>query len=138
MKWIKSFFQLSGSEKILLFEAVYYLYLAKISIQIFSFKKIVKYLSKETKDNISPEPELLRNIKFAVSRANKLAFWNNVCLVKSLAARKLLHKRRISSRIYLGLRFENDKKLSAHAWLVCDGFFITPRGDIQFKEIMSF
>ncbi len=80
-------------------------------------------------------PLLLRKISDAVSRANKLAFWKNICLVKSVAARLMLQRRNIGSVMYLGLQFKNGRELVAHAWLVSGKSFITPKGRANYKEI---
>ncbi len=85
------------------------------------------------------DPEFLRQIRNAVSRANKTAIWKNICLVKSFAARFMLQRRRIPSIMYLGLQInkEGEKKLNAHAWLIADDIVITPKLQ-DFKEIYSF
>lgn len=138
VKWIRAFYRLSYSEKQLLIEAVYYMFIAKINIQIFPFKRIVKNLSQNPDFEDSSDIVILQQIRRAIKRANKLAFWRNVCLVQSITARIMLNRRGISSQIYLGLRFEDGKKLAAHAWLKSGSLFITPKGTMQFKEIMRF
>jgi len=80
-------------------------------------------------------PVLLRKISVAVSRANKLSFWKNVCLVKSFTARFMLQRRNIGSVMYLGLQFKNGRELIAHAWLVSGKSYITPKGRTNYKEI---
>lgn len=82
--------------------------------------------------------QLLKEVHIAVERANKIAFWSNVCLVKSFAARIMLQRRGIASSIYLGVTIKDGKELAAHAWLISDGVYVTPRGDSAFKEIYSF
>ena len=83
------------------------------------------------------DPIQLIKIRIAVARANKLAFWKNVCLVKSFAARFMLQRRNIGSVMYLGLQYKNEKELVAHAWLIANEIFITPKGRTQYKEIFS-
>jgi len=73
--------------------------------------------------------EVLHDIRCAVTRANRLAFWANICLVKSLAARMMLQRRNIGSTLYLGLLKNQEKDLVAHAWLMAGGVCITPKGD---------
>lgn len=77
--------------------------------------------------------ELCR-IRDAVRRANKLAFWKNICLVKSFAARFMLQKRKIRSEMFYGLMIK-DKKLEAHAWLIAGDVEITPKGNKEIKAI---
>lgn len=79
----------------------------------------------------------LKKIRHAVSRANKLACWKNICLVKSFAARFMLQRRGIASVMYLGLQIRNGKELFAHAWLVSGEFYVTPKGITDYKKIYS-
>lgn len=82
--------------------------------------------------------QFLKEVRIAVERANKIAIWSNVCLVKSFAARLMLQRRGIASSIYLGVTIKDGKDLAAHAWLISDGLYVTPRGDSAFKEIYNF
>ncbi len=84
---------------------------------------------------MKPNVELLKIIKVAVRRGNKLAIWDNKCLVCSLAARKMLEKRNISSTLHLGVRYANEHKMEAHAWLTVGYFYMTPNTDNSYKEI---
>lgn len=77
----------------------------------------------------------LVRVSRAVARADRLACWENRCLVKSLAARFMLQNRQIGSVLCLGLQVKQEKELAAHAWLESGGVFVTPRGDKAFKEI---
>ena len=82
-------------------------------------------------------PCQLTKIRDTVSRANKLALWKNVCLVKSFAARLMLQRRDIRSVFYLELQIKEHRQLAAHAWLMVAGIAITPKLTDQYKEIFS-
>lgn len=43
--------------------------------------------------------------------------WKSRCLVRALAARAMLSRRGISSKLSLGVLLDDRKKISAHAWL---------------------
>lgn len=85
----------------------------------------------EMRDNV----ELLKTVKVAIRRGNKLAFWDNKCLVCSLAARRMLEKRGISSTLHLGVRYASAHEMEAHSWLTVGDFHVTPNTDNSFKEI---
>ena len=85
----------------------------------------------EMRDNL----ELLKTVKVAIRRGNKLAFWDNKCLASTLAARRMLEKRGISSTLHLGVRYASDHELEAHSWLTVGDFYMTPNGDNSYKEI---
>jgi hypothetical protein len=105
---------------------------------IFPFK-ICKQIFKKNEVLVKrASVQSIKDISIAVERANKIAIWNNVCIVKSFAARFMLQNRGVASTIYLGVTVKNEKKLSAHAWLISQGVYVTPRGDLSIKEIYSF
>ncbi|PHR68772.1 MAG: hypothetical protein COA67_12430 [Lutibacter sp.] len=124
-------------EKILLLEAVFFLFFSKIFLFL-PFKFCVsKAKNKDEQGEVLTFIEL-KKIRNSVYRANKLAFWKNICLVKSFAARFMLLRRNVHSKMYLGLEFKNNKELLAHAWLVSNDFQITPKGKKKYKEIFNF
>lgn len=138
MRLINRFIQLSRSEKRLLIEAIALLLYAWLIVKVIPFSRYRhKYKIICTRE---PEhtPAIARAIKVAISRANKIAFWNNKCLVSSLAARIMLTRRNITSKIYLGIKIIGQKEMTAHAWLMVGNYSITPKGSGNFKEIYNF
>ncbi len=136
VKLLKKIILLPKDEKILFVEAVFFLFFSKVYLFL-PFRKCVKSLRQSNGMNGIADPVLLVKIRVAIARANKLAFWKNVCLVKSFAARYMLQRRNIGSTIYLGLQYKNEKELVAHAWLIAEDVFITPKGRTPYKEIFS-
>lgn len=135
MNKLRKFLRLPIKEKNLLLEAVFYLFFSKILLYI-PFKHCIKCIAPIKKTDVSSVHELVL-IRQAVNRANKLAFWKNICLVQSFAARFMLQRRSIPSELYLGLQFANGKELIAHAWLVSNHLNITPKGKINYKTIFT-
>jgi hypothetical protein len=140
MSRLLSFLRLPILEKTLFAEAVAFLFYAKLLLCVLPFKDCVKKLKILPPATISVDLNEVQVINQAISRANKLAFWKNKCLVSSFAARFMLSRRNIASKLYLGLRFENDTqlKMNAHAWLMVEDFFVTPKGNDGYKEIFRF
>lgn len=138
MNLILKFFKIPINQKRLLIEAIFFLVTSKLILMIFPFK-ICKHIFRKNEVLVKQASvQSIKDIKIAVERANKIAIWSNVCIVKSFAARFMLQNRGIASTIYLGVTLKNEKKLSAHAWLVSQGVYVTPRGDLSIKEIYSF
>jgi hypothetical protein len=129
--------RLSGSEKKYFFEALFYLYSAKILLLLFPFKRIVKFISKKINTTSVPEEEVLRSIKTAMARANRFAFWKNKCIVQSMAARWMLNKRHISSQLSLGVKHDENGKLIAHAWIKVSQFEIIHK-NLNYLELKCF
>ena len=56
---------------------------------------------------------------------SRYTFWESQCLVKAIAAMKMLERRQIESTLYLGTAKDEKGKLIAHAWLRSGPFYIT-------------
>lgn len=72
--------------------------------------------------------ELLKIIQISILRAGKRSPWRTKCFEQALTARMMLKRRKIKSVIFFGVRKAitgEDKKLAAHAWLVCSGYPVT-------------
>jgi hypothetical protein len=127
MNFLKKFFDFSADEKLMFFEALVFLYLAKMMLIILPFRICIKTLKKGEFESISGTGKV-RAVKSAIDRANRLAFWKNVCLVQSFAARWMLDRRKMPSTFSIGVKHDRQKKISAHAWLTVGNFEIVPRG----------
>ena len=138
MNWIYKFIKLPKEDKKLFFEALFFLWFSKILLFLLPFKTCISFLKPAERMTAQPNPEFLRNVRNAISRANKTAIWENICLVKSFAARFMLQRRGIPSVMYLGLKIDKEgkTKLNAHAWLISENITITSKG-AAFKEIYS-
>ncbi len=136
MNKLIKFLRLTGREKKLFIEAVFFLFFSKVFLFL-PFRICVKWIEPSGKTRKKADEKKLIEIRKAIRRADKLSFWKNVCLVKSVAARFMLQRRKIGSEMYLGLQFKNKKELIAHAWLISDDVYITPKGTIPYKEIFS-
>jgi len=123
------FLSLPFREKRLFLEALGFLYLAKTMLLLLTFRWCLKLMrEKGTMDHIPAQEELLQ-IKRAVGRANKLAFWKNVCLVQSVAARWMLRRRKIHSEVIFGVKPGEEKThILAHAWVESHGMEVVNRG----------
>jgi hypothetical protein len=128
MNYFRKYVSLTLREKLLLFEAVFFLFLAKLMLVILPFRFCIKtVMVKRGKTENNPKIDLLISLKYAISRANRLAFWKNVCLVQSLAARWMLQRRGISSKFSIGVAHYKQKELVAHAWLNIGTFEIVQK-----------
>ena len=136
-KQIKKFLKIPFAEKKLFLEAVFYLFTAKILLIIFPFKFCVQFITCKNCNKRNIDPEYLELIKTALYRANKLAFWKNICLVQSVAARWMLQRRKIASQFSLGVAHDENKKVIAHAWVKVDDFEITHKG-LDYNELINF
>jgi hypothetical protein len=135
MAKVPAFWRVPAGEWLLLAEAVVFLLIAKCIITFVPFDKGRRFYPNPSNPDPNPHPTRLKKIRRAVRRANRLAWWQNVCIVQSIAARMMLSRRNIHSDLSLGVQYDGQQDLSAHAWLKAGPIFITPRGKQSFREI---
>ncbi len=137
MKQVIKFTKLSIQEKLLFLEALLFSYAAKVLLLVLPFKYCLKFVSNDNCKHTDPDVLELKKIKKAVYRANRMAFWDNKCLVMSLASRWMLQRRRIPSQISLGVAFDESNNLIAHAWLKTSEYEIVDKGG-NYRELYQF
>ncbi|CAM4113999.1 lasso peptide biosynthesis B2 protein [Paenibacillus alkaliterrae] len=115
---------------ILLFaESVIFLGWVRIQLLYHPFSKIAPSLGRymaETDIELRVENRIaLLNIRNAIQIMSKYTFWESKCLVRAIAAMKMLERRRIGSTLYLGTGKDDSGKMIAHAWLRSGSLYIT-------------
>lgn len=81
--------------------------------------------------------ELIEPVKTAVQRAGRFSPWRNRCLVSSLVARRMLSRRKIPSRLSLGVAKDTGGRTVAHAWIISGDTEVTGKhGD--YRELFVF
>lgn len=86
------------------------------------------YLSVTDGSALSAAEPLVRDISSAVKSVSHRVPWQSKCLVQASAAKMMMNRRDIPSRLYLGVSKsglkgkgeENKRKIRSHAWLVSD------------------
>ncbi|HWJ80328.1 MAG TPA: lasso peptide biosynthesis B2 protein [Niallia sp.] len=128
LKKIKVFLFLDMNIKLLLIEAFFLLGWARI-VKGKPFSTIAPSLGeqmKETSFNLDDSNiVLLDDISNAINIMSKYTIWESMCLVKAIAAMKMLERRKIESTLYLGTGKDERGKLIAHAWLRSGPYYIT-------------
>lgn len=67
----------------------------------------------------------VRLIARAIRQASRLAFWDCRCLVRAIAALKMLGHRRLAATLYLGTARGDAGEIIAHAWVRCGEVYVT-------------
>jgi hypothetical protein len=111
------FLAMRDADRLLLFEAIVMLGLARFIVFAFPFSFIVPWLSR-TPDNGGCDEILLVSIRQAVTMAARNIPWNAVCLPQAMAAKAMLARRGCGSSFHLGADLDTQGKLIAHAWLM--------------------
>ena len=158
MSKFKKFRDLSGKEKSLFFEALILEVWVGLLLKVIPFRWIPRLFAspqfeaptqeksrtssvgKETQSRHKAsgrQSEVIELIRAAIQRAARVSPWKNRCLVSSLTARCMLRRRRIESRLSLGLAKGADGHVIAHAWLSAGDLEIIAGGG-NYQELYSF
>lgn len=71
------------------------------------------------------EQQLLRQISRAIHTMSRVTWWESQCLVKAVAAMKMLERRGVACTLYLGSGRDDHGKMAAHAWLRSGSYIVT-------------
>lgn len=125
---MRKFLSLPSANRRLLLEALAYLGWARI-LKAMPFARIAPCLGtqrKETTMLCHPSDErLIKEISQAIRIMSRHTVWESQCLVRAIAAKKMLERRRIESTLYLGTARDESGNMIAHAWLRSGPFYVT-------------
>ncbi|MGE7683283.1 lasso peptide biosynthesis B2 protein [Peribacillus simplex] len=128
VKKAQTFLRLNFKTKLLYIEAFLHLGRARY-LKSISFSKVAPTLGEQMKESSyelnAADKEILANISRAINIMSRYTIWESQCLVKAMAAMKMLEKREIDSTLYLGTAKDENGELIAHAWLRSGPFYIT-------------
>jgi hypothetical protein len=104
-------------------EAWILLGLARLMSKLFKFNRYARVLGKQ----LPREPEAPSAEQFARAKAVAGAVrtmsartpWKSRCLPQAIATQIMLGRRRINSTLFLGLTRNDEKRMKAHAWVMC-------------------
>ena len=137
---ISSFLRLDLKMKFLLIEAYFYLGWARI-LKKLPFSKIAPSLGEhmmETTYNLDNSyKETLNRVSQAIHMISMYTFWESQCLVKAIAAMKMLEKRGIESTLYLGTGKDEKGAFAAHAWLRSGPYYISGSEGMEKFTVVS-
>jgi transglutaminase superfamily protein len=109
---------------VLVVEAAAELTRASLELRLLSAARVVDLLG--TLDGSDPDGRVgsagvrkAEVVGHTVSRVASRLPWNASCLRQALATQRMLRRRRIASRLHLGVR--NPKEAAAHAWVTVGG-----------------
>lgn len=142
MNKIRIFCSYNNATKLLFLEAFICLAWARI-LKSLPFSRIAPLLGNQMDETpmFSPEEnsKLLTNISNAVNITSRYTIWESMCLVRAIAALKMLERRNIDCTLYLGTGKDENGKLIAHAWLRSGSYYLTGfEGMEKFTVVGSF
>ncbi len=133
---IRKFLAYPRRERALLGEALAYLGLAR-ALLLLPFQWVAPLLGRQVPGEAVPPPAMsippqeAREIGQAIERASAHTPWKSACLAQAVAGKLMLKRRRIPSRLHLGMRRDEAGKLQAHAWLESGNEVLVGGGEKQ-------
>lgn len=129
MKKMRTLLSLETKTALILMEAYLFLGWARILLSV-PFSKVAPGLGAPMQETGTEHPAnarktVLMNVHDAIQIMSRHTFWESKCLVKAIAAAKMLERRRFESTLYLGTAKDEDGRMVAHAWLRSGSFYIT-------------
>ncbi|MEH7226488.1 lasso peptide biosynthesis B2 protein [Bacillus sp. JJ1566] len=128
IKKVLIFLLLNYKTKLLFIEAFFLLAWARI-LKAIPFSKVAPSLGEPMQETsykrVYENNKNLKNISNAIHIMSRYTFWESQCLVKAIAAMKMLERRNIDCTLYLGTARDEFGKMIAHAWLRSGSFYVT-------------
>ncbi|TFE22630.1 lasso peptide biosynthesis B2 protein [Cohnella luojiensis] len=127
LKYIRKFFSLDMGMLLLMMETFLYLAWARFLVWL-PFAKIAPSLGSSMKEtpHISNQQEpILKKLSIALHMMSRHTLWDSKCLVRAIAAMKMLDRRLIDSTLYLGTAKDVNGEMIAHAWLRSGTYYLT-------------
>jgi len=117
---------MNSRKKMMLLEAYILLGWARI-LKLVPFSRVAPSLGDQNEETVSftKNKATLKEVSEVIHIASRYTFWESQCLVKAMAAMKMLERRKIDSTLYLGTGRDESGKLVAHAWLRSGPFYIS-------------
>ncbi|WP_090981634.1 lasso peptide biosynthesis B2 protein [Paenibacillus sp. CF384] len=79
----------------------------------------------------------IRQIAQAIGVMSRHTIWESQCMVRAIAASKMLKRRRIGSTLYLGTARDEQGKMIAHAWLRSGPFYVTGAEEMKMFTMVA-
>jgi hypothetical protein len=118
---------LRSNSKWLFIEAYFLLGWARF-LKLLPFARVAPSLGDQNEETSSIDAgnkKVLREVSQAVHIMSRYTLWESQCLVKAIAAMRMLERRGIDSTLYLGTGKDESGKMIAHAWLRSGPYYIS-------------
>lgn len=125
---VRRFIAYPADLKWMFVEAYFYLAWGRV-LKLLPFAKVAPSLGEHMRETLytsTLEQDLLhRKVSKAVHAMSRITWWESQCLVKAVAAMKMLKRRGVASTLYLGSGRDETGKMIAHAWLRSGSYYVT-------------
>ncbi len=139
-KKVKSFIRLPWKEKKTVIEVALLLLYGRILL-LLPYRYMKQYFGNynEIDSDTSVNLGELRRISRYIRKIGDRLPWKCTCLVDAIAAKIMLRRRNIPATIFFGMAKDNDKKITAHAWVKCGDIYVTgEHTEFEYKAVGHF
>ncbi|OGO34204.1 MAG: hypothetical protein A2Z16_06080 [Chloroflexi bacterium RBG_16_54_18] len=120
---------MTRADWLLLVETTIWLFIARLAVLILPFRWVMRTCgiqNHESPQTVASEKEpLVERVTWAVDALRWATPWDSNCLARSIAGKRLLKRRGLTSTLYLGVAKSDPKTLIAHSWLRCGQYFVS-------------
>jgi len=141
MALLAKYFKLSGEKKLVLLEALFYLLRAKLLLSLTPFRWVAERLKKS---NLEPRPvfapaeiQVAELVTWAVEAVARHAGLRLVCLPQAIAAKWMLQRRGLPTKLYIGVKNGEENKVAAHAWLTAGQLILTGKKEMEGHQVIA-
>jgi Transglutaminase-like superfamily len=143
LRMVRRVLRLPLAGKLLLFETLVALALARVAVLLLPFRWVARVLGRQEVERDALDHAVhvadARQIAIMVHKAIKNVPWTSKCLDQALAAKVMLARRGISTTVYFGVKSDEQGQLAAHAWLRSGEIYVTGgRNRDEFTPISVF
>ena len=137
------FWKLPRADQRLLLEAWLWLGIGRIAMSAVPFSHVHPRLGQtvtESPVDISPYTQLAASrVAWAVEKMRWFTPWTSNCMIRAIAAQRLLRCRGIDSTLYIGIGKADGQEFDAHAWLRCGNQILSGKsGHEQYAVVAHF
>ncbi|QHW30851.1 lasso peptide biosynthesis B2 protein [Paenibacillus rhizovicinus] len=127
-KSLRRFWSWDQETRLLLIESVLYLGWARI-LKSLPFRwvspSLGRWMAETTYGEDDADLACITQISRMLHLASRYTWWESACMVRAIAAMKMLERRKIGSTLYLGAAKDESGTMIAHAWLRSGSFMVT-------------
>ncbi len=135
---VKRFLALSTGDRQVFAQAWILLLKHSIALRLCSRERVGRVVADAMKSHASGDSGDLEQARHWLKIANRAARHHVVrtnCLVRSLAGREMLARRRVDATLRIGVSHDTDGGLQAHAWLESAGEVINDASDVTHRFV---
>lgn len=138
--YAKKLYQIDKKILLVYIEALIFLIWGRILL-FMPFSKLAPKLGKAmhetTRERSLEDKKQALQIGYAIQRMSKFTIWKSTCLIRAIAAMKMLERRNMDSTLYLGTGKDQSGSMIAHAWLRSGTVIVTGADAMKNYTVVS-